>query len=54
MHLKIERLIEELRLKKELTQAQLSEESGIGQPMISRLEIGDQDRVQQYLLLIRF
>lgn len=45
MHLKIARLVEELRIKKGLTQTQLAEKSGVSQPMIARLEKGDQDRV---------
>jgi len=45
MHLKIARLVEELRIKNGLTQAQLAKKSGVSQPMIARLEKGDQDRV---------
>ena len=45
MHLKIARLIEELRLKEGLTQAQLAKKAKVSQPMIARLERGHQDRV---------
>jgi len=45
MHLKIARIIEDLRLKSGLTQAQLAKKAGVSQPMIARLERGDQDRV---------
>jgi len=45
MHLKIARLVEELRLKKDLTQTQLAKKAGVSQPMIARIEKGDQDRV---------
>ena len=45
MHLKIARLIEELRLKEGLTQTQLAKKAKVSQPMIARLERGDQDRV---------
>jgi len=45
MHLKLARLIEDLRLKSGLTQAELAEKAGVSQPMIARLERGDQDRV---------
>lgn len=45
MHLKIAGLIEELRQKSGLTQAQLAKKAGVSQPMIARLERGDQDRI---------
>ena len=45
MHLKIAHLIEELRLKANMTQSQLAKKSSVSQPMIARLEKGDQDRV---------
>jgi predicted transcriptional regulator len=45
MHLKIAKIIEKLRLKKGLTQSQLAKKANVSQPMIARLERGDQDRV---------
>ncbi|RLA61588.1 MAG: hypothetical protein DRQ88_00875 [Epsilonproteobacteria bacterium] len=45
IHLKIARLIEILRLKEGLTQSQLAKKAKVSQPMIARLERGDQDRV---------
>ena len=45
MHLKIARLLEELRIKNELTQVELAKKTGVSQPMIARIERGDQDRV---------
>ena len=45
MHLKIAHLIEDLRIKSGMTQAQLAKKAGVSQPMIARLERGDQDRV---------
>lgn len=45
MHLKVARLVEELRNKAGLTQAQLAKKAGVSQPMIARLERGDQDRI---------
>ena len=45
MHIKIAHLIEKLRLKAEMTQAQLAKKSSVSQPMIARLERGDKDRV---------
>ena len=45
MHLKIARLVEELRLREGMTQAQLAKKARISQPMIARLEKGDQDRI---------
>ncbi|MCY4644021.1 MAG: helix-turn-helix domain-containing protein [Bacteriovoracales bacterium] len=45
MHFKIAHLIEELRIKSDMTQAQLAKKSSVSQPMIARLEKGDQDRV---------
>ena len=45
MHLKIAHLVEKLRLKADMTQAQLAKKSSVSQPMIARLERGDQDRV---------
>lgn len=45
MHLRIARLIEELRLKEGLTQSDLAERSGVSQPMIARLENGDPNRI---------
>lgn len=44
MHLKIAALIEEMRIKSGLTQAQLAKKANVSQPMIARLEKGDQDR----------
>jgi predicted transcriptional regulator len=45
IHLKIANLLEELRHKAGLTQADLAKKTGVSQPMIARLERGDQDRV---------
>ncbi len=45
MHLKIAKLLEELRHKAGMTQAELANATGVSQPMIARLERGDQDRV---------
>ena len=45
MHLKIAKIIEELRIKSGLTQTQLAKKAKVSQPMIARLERGDQDRV---------
>lgn len=45
MHLKIAKTIEDIRLKSGLTQAQLAKKAKVSQPMIARLEKGDQDRV---------
>lgn len=45
MHLKIAKIIEELRLKAGFTQTQLAKKSKVSQPMIARREKGDQDRV---------
>ena len=45
MHLKIARVIEELRIKANLTQSELAKRAGVSQPMIARLERGDQNRV---------
>lgn len=45
MHLKIARIIEELRQKKGWSQAELADKSGVSQPMIARLENGDPNRV---------
>ena len=45
MHLKIASIIEDLRIKEGLTQAQLAKRAGVSQPMIARLERGDQDRI---------
>ena len=45
MHLKIARLVEELRLKANMTQMQLARKAHVSQPMIARIERGDQDRV---------
>ncbi len=45
MHLRIARLIEELRQKDGLTQAELAKRAGVSQPMIARLEAGDPRRV---------
>ncbi|MBL6990569.1 MAG: helix-turn-helix domain-containing protein [Bacteriovoracaceae bacterium] len=45
IHLKIAKLIETLRLKEGLTQTQLAKKANVSQPMIARLEKGDQDRV---------
>jgi len=44
MHLKIAALIEEMRIKSGLTQTQLAKKANVSQPMIARLEKGDQDR----------
>ena len=38
-------MIEKLRLKNGLTQSELAHMAGVSQPMIARLERGDQDRV---------
>ena len=45
VHLKIAHLLEKLRMKANMTQAQLAEKSSVSQPMIARLERGDQNRV---------
>ena len=45
MHLKIAHLLEDLRLKSGLTQTELAKKAGVSQPMIARLERGDQDRI---------
>lgn len=45
MHLRLAKTIEELRLKEGLTQQQLAKIAKVSQPMIARLEKGDQDRV---------
>lgn len=45
MHLRLAHLIEDLRSKSGLTQAQLAKKAGVSQPMIARLERGDQDRI---------
>ena len=45
MHLKMAHLLEKLRIKANMTQAQLAKKASVGQPMIARLERGDQDRV---------
>jgi predicted transcriptional regulator len=45
MHLKVARLLEELRQKAGLTQAELADKAGVSQPMIARMERGDQDRI---------
>ncbi len=45
MHLKIAKIIKELRIKSGLTQEQLAKKAKVSQPMIARLEKGDQDRV---------
>ena len=45
IHLKIAKLLEELRRKAGLTQSELAHRTGVSQPMIARLERGDQDRV---------
>jgi len=45
MHLKIARVVEELRINANLTQAQLAERANVSQPMIARIERGDQNRV---------
>lgn len=44
MHLKVAKVIEELRVKEGLTQAQLAKKAKVSQPMIARLERGDQNR----------
>lgn len=44
-HLKVARIVEELRLKAGMTQKELAEKTGVSQPLIARLENGDQDRV---------
>ena len=44
MNLKIAALIEEMRIKSGLTQAQLAKKANVSQPMIAKLEKGDQDR----------
>ena len=45
MHLKIAQTIEVLRNEVGLTQKQLATKAGVSQPMIARLERGDQDRI---------
>ena len=45
MHLKMAHLLEKLRIKANMTQAQLAKKASVSQPMIARLERGDQDRV---------
>jgi predicted transcriptional regulator len=45
MHLKIAEIIEKIRIKSGLTQAQLAKKAKVSQPMIARLERGDQDRI---------
>lgn len=45
MHLKVAHLLETLREKAGITQAELAKKTGVSQPMIARLERGDQDRV---------
>lgn len=45
MHLKVARLLEELRQKAGWTQAELADKAGVSQPMIARMERGDQDRI---------
>ena len=45
MHLKLARMIEKLRVKSKLTQTQLAKKAGVSQPMIARLEKGDQNRI---------
>lgn len=45
MHLKIAKTIEKIRIKSGLTQAELARMAKVSQPMIARLERGDQDRV---------
>ena len=44
-HLNIAKVIEELRIKKGLTQSQLAQKSDVSQPMIARLEKGDPSRI---------
>ena len=45
MYLKIAHLVEELRLKTNMTQMQLARKAHVSQPMIARIERGDQDRI---------
>jgi len=45
IHLKMAHLIEEVRTQKGLTQSQLASLARVSQPMIARLERGDQDRI---------
>ncbi len=45
MHLKLARVIEKLRVKSKLTQTQLAKKAKVSQPMIARLEKGDQNRI---------
>jgi DNA-binding XRE family transcriptional regulator len=45
MHLKVARLLEELRQKAGWTQAELANKAGVSQPMIARMERGDLDRI---------
>jgi predicted transcriptional regulator len=45
MHLKVARLLEKLRQKAGWTQAELADKAGVSQPMIARMERGDQDRI---------
>ncbi len=45
MHLKVAKLLEELRQREGLTQSQLALKAGVSQPMIARLENGDPSRI---------
>ena len=45
MHLKVARLLEKLRQESGLTQKELAQKTGVSQPMVARLERGDQDRI---------
>ena len=48
MHLKIAPLAEDLRLKANMTQMQLAKKACVSQPMVARIERGDQDRVPTF------
>lgn len=45
IHLKVAKLVENLRTQQGITQVELARRAGVSQPMIARLEKGDQDRV---------
>lgn len=45
IHLRVASLVENLRTQQGITQVELARRAGVSQPMIARLEKGDQDRV---------